>query len=48
MVRRGMYDEPYNSSRNYHPDSDDPEGVIRKLAIEADALTHQQQFPLPL
>ena len=44
MVRRGMYDDPLRLLAAYHPDSHHPEETIRKLAIEADALTHQQQL----
>jgi CHAT domain-containing protein len=44
MVRRGMYDDSLFLLAGYHPDSNHPEENIRKLAIEADALTHQQQL----
>jgi CHAT domain-containing protein/uncharacterized protein HemY len=44
MVRRGMYNDAIRLLACYHPDSDHPEETARKLAIEADALTRQQQF----
>src|ERR1017187_308433 len=44
MVLRGMYSDALRLLAGYHPDSDYPEEIIRKLAIEADALTRQQQL----
>jgi CHAT domain-containing protein/tetratricopeptide (TPR) repeat protein len=44
MVRRGMYNDALRLLLDYHPDSRHSEDSIRKLAIEADALTHQQQL----
>ncbi|MGP8226589.1 MAG: CHAT domain-containing protein [Terracidiphilus sp.] len=44
MVRRGMYDDALRILAGYSPDPNQPEDNIRKLAIEADALTHQQRL----
>ena len=44
MVRRGMYDDALHLLGSYNPDSSQPEGIIRKLVIEADALTHLQNL----
>jgi CHAT domain-containing protein len=44
MVRRGMYNDALSLLADYHPDSTHPEETIRKLAIEADALTRLQQL----
>ncbi len=44
LVRRGMYDEALGLLAGYRSYSDHPDETIRKLAIEADALTRQQQL----
>jgi CHAT domain-containing protein/tetratricopeptide (TPR) repeat protein len=44
MVRRGMYDDALRLLASDHTDSSHIEEIIRKLAIEADALTHQQRL----
>jgi CHAT domain-containing protein/tetratricopeptide (TPR) repeat protein len=44
MVRRGMYNDALRLLAGYHPDSGHSEEIIRKLAIEADALTRLQQL----
>jgi CHAT domain-containing protein/Flp pilus assembly protein TadD len=44
MVRRGKYDDALRLLADYHTDPHHSEDTIRKLAIEADALTHQQQL----
>jgi CHAT domain-containing protein/Flp pilus assembly protein TadD len=44
MVRRGTYNDALRLLADYHTDSLHLEDTIRKLAIEADALTHQQQL----
>ena len=44
MARRGMYNDALRLLAGYHPDSSHPEETVRKLAIEADALTRQQQL----
>jgi CHAT domain-containing protein/tetratricopeptide (TPR) repeat protein len=44
MVWRGMYSDALRLLADYHPDSNSPEETIHKLAIEASALAHQQQF----
>jgi CHAT domain-containing protein len=44
MVWRGMYDDALRLLAGYEPDSTHPDNTIRKLAIEASALTHQQQL----
>ena len=43
MERRGMYVDALRLLSDYYPDSNHPQEAIRKLAIEAVALTHQQQ-----
>jgi CHAT domain-containing protein len=44
MVRRGMYDDAQRLLASYHPDSNHSDEAIHKLAIEADALTHQREL----
>jgi CHAT domain-containing protein len=44
MVRRGMYQDTLRLLAGYHFDSQDTEENIRKLSIEADALTNQGQI----
>jgi CHAT domain-containing protein len=44
MVRGGMYSNALRLLAGYHPDSSPPEETVRKLTIEADALTRQQQL----
>jgi CHAT domain-containing protein len=44
MVRRGMYNDALNLLAGYQPDSYHTDEAIRKLAIEADALTNKQQL----
>ena len=44
MLFRGMYGDALRLLAAWHPDSDTPEGTIRKLAIEGVALIHQQQL----
>ena len=44
MLFRGMYEEALRLLGAVYPASDNPEGIIRKWAIEAVALTHQQQL----
>jgi CHAT domain-containing protein len=41
---RGMYDNALRLLADYHPTSSYPEETVRKLAIEAFALAHQEQF----
>jgi CHAT domain-containing protein len=43
MERRGMYDDVLRLLFDYRPTSSNPEETIHKLAIEAVALTRQQQ-----
>jgi len=43
MVWRGMYDDALRLLAAF-PTSSNPEGVVRKLAIESIIFTHQQQF----
>ena len=43
MLFRGMYPDSLRLLTTYRPSSSDPEGAIRKLAIEAIDLTRQQQ-----
>jgi CHAT domain-containing protein len=45
MLFRGMYGDVLHLLASCHPASGDAEGTIRKLAIEAVALTRQQQLP---
>jgi CHAT domain-containing protein/Flp pilus assembly protein TadD len=45
MVRRGMYDIALRSLADYRFNSVLPEVTVQKLAIEAVALTRQQQLP---
>ena len=44
MLYRGMIDEPLVLLAAWRPDSNHPEGIVEKLAIEAVALTHKQQL----
>src|ERR1700733_7449049 len=44
MLFRGMYPDALRVLASYHPPSSDPQGVLHKLAIEAVALTRQQQL----
>ena len=44
MLRRGMYDDALRLLAGYHPYSNHPQEAIRKLAIEAYALTYQKQM----
>ena len=44
MLFRGMYPDALEALALYHPLSTDPQGVLNKLAIEAVALTRQQQL----
>jgi CHAT domain-containing protein len=44
MVRRGQYSEALALLAYHHVDSSHHDETIRKLAVEADALTSQQQF----
>ena len=44
MTRRGMYNDALRLLAGLHPDSNHPEETVRKLAIEAVALTRQQQL----
>jgi len=44
MARRGMYNDALRLLAGFHPDSSRPEETIRKLTIEADALTRQQKL----
>ena len=44
MSRRGMYNDTLRLLAGFHCDSSQPEEAVRKLAIEADALTRQQQL----
>jgi len=44
MLFRGMYEDALRLLAACHPRSDNPEGTIRKLAIEGVAFTHQQQL----
>ena len=44
MLFRGMYDDALRLLASYHSAPNNPEGTIRKLAIEAVALTRQQQL----
>jgi CHAT domain-containing protein len=44
MSRRGEYDNALRLLAGYRPDSNHPQEAIRKLAIEAYALTFQQQM----
>jgi len=45
MVRRGVFEDALGLLADYHPDSYHAEENIRKLAIEADALTREQRLP---
>jgi CHAT domain-containing protein len=42
MVRRGMYNDALRLLAGYSSDANPPEVTVRKLAIEADALSRQQ------
>jgi CHAT domain-containing protein/tetratricopeptide (TPR) repeat protein len=44
MVRRGMYEDALHLLAGFQPGFNDTDQGIRKLAIESDALTHQQQL----
>jgi CHAT domain-containing protein/tetratricopeptide (TPR) repeat protein len=44
MLFRGMYPDALEALAPYHPPSSDPQGILHKLAIEAVALTRQQQL----
>jgi len=44
MVRRGMYNDALRLLAGYRSDSNPPELTVRKLAIEAEALSRQQQL----
>jgi CHAT domain-containing protein len=44
MVLRGLHKDALGLLDSYHPDSNHPDETIRKLAIEAEALTSQQQL----
>ena len=44
MEWRGMYDNALRLLADYHPASNNPEETVRKLAIEAITLAHQEQF----
>jgi tetratricopeptide (TPR) repeat protein len=44
MVQRGMFNDALFLLADYHTDNSHPEEIVRKLAIEADALTRQRQF----
>jgi len=44
MVSRGMYNDALSVLKAFRPPSNDPDGTIRRLAIEADALTRQRQL----
>lgn len=44
LARRGLYDDTLRLLTCFHSDSSHPEETIRKLTIEADALTRQQQL----
>jgi CHAT domain-containing protein len=44
MLFRGMYNDALRLLASYHSAPNNPEGTIRKLAIEAVALTRQQQL----
>jgi CHAT domain-containing protein len=44
MARRGLYNDALRLLAGFHSDSSHPEETVRKLAIEADALTRQQQL----
>ena len=44
MLFRGMYGDALRLLGAVYPASDNPEGIIRKWALEAVALTHQQQL----
>ncbi len=46
LARRGMYNEALDLLAGYKVDSDHPEEAIRKLEIEGDALTRQQQLSI--
>ena len=46
MVRQGKYEDALSLLANYRTDSQHLEETIRKLAIEADALTRQQQLSI--
>ncbi|MGD0789038.1 MAG: CHAT domain-containing protein [Terracidiphilus sp.] len=46
MLFRGMYPDALRLLAACHPASSDPEGTLRKLAIEAVALTRQQRLPV--
>jgi len=45
MVYRGIFDDGLRLLANFSPDSRYPDDAIHKLAIEASAFAHQQQFP---
>jgi len=44
LVRRGMYNDALHLLAGYRSDSNPPEVTVRKLTIEADALSRQQQL----
>jgi CHAT domain-containing protein/tetratricopeptide (TPR) repeat protein len=44
LVRRGMYDDALRLLADDHLDSRFPEDLVHKLAIEADAFTHQKRL----
>ena len=44
LVRRGMHDGALRLLAVYQPDTRHPEETVRELAIEAEALAHQEQF----
>ena len=46
MLFRGMYADSLRLLAGYHPTTENPEGTIKKLAIEAVALTRQRQIPM--
>jgi CHAT domain-containing protein len=46
MLFRGMYAETLRFLGGYHPSANDPEATIKKLAIEAVALTRQRMAPM--
>jgi CHAT domain-containing protein len=46
MLFRGLYGDALRKLADFNPGPEDSEGTIRKLSIEAVALTRQQQLPM--
>ncbi|HEY2469407.1 MAG TPA: CHAT domain-containing protein [Terracidiphilus sp.] len=46
MVRRGLYDDALKLLANFNAQTENDESIVRMLAIESVALTHQQQIVL--